>query len=46
MVVVRTIHEVPVVKDGKLCGVIQSGVTKDKDEWEILRRRLGHGKCK
>ena len=43
---IRTIHEVPVVKDGKLCGVIQSGVTKDKDEWEILRRRLGHGKCK
>ena len=40
---IKTIHEVPVIRDGRLLGVIRNGITKDKDEWEILRRRLRHG---
>ncbi len=41
---IKTIHEIPVVINNQLIGVIKKEINKGKDEWEILRRRLLHGK--
>lgn len=37
-----TIHEVPVVNDGYLTGVIRYKSTKDRNAWEYYKRQLMH----
>lgn len=38
----NTIHEVPVVNNGNLLGVIRYKRTKDRNDWETYKRRLKH----
>ena len=37
---IDTIHEVPVVKNGNLMGVIRYKTTKNRNDWEVYKRRL------
>jgi CBS domain-containing protein len=37
---IDTIHEVPVVNNGELMGVIRYKTTKNRNDWEVYKRRL------